>query len=551
MRPHRRALPIAAALFLAAGGTASAQVAPGFTLSGSTSSTTTHIYDTDGSSQHVWPSASLPGLAVYMRENGNLLRSEHPIGFPSGAGAGGRIEEIAWDGTVVWSYDYFIPGVQQQHHDIEPMPNGNVLLISWDHKSSAEAIANGRNPSTVFGSTFLPDKIVEVQPTGPTTGAVVWEWRAWDHLIQDFDPTKPNYGVVADHPELIDINWPPGTALGGDWMHSYCVSYNAELDQIVLSVNYFDEVWIIDHSTTTAEAAGHTGGLQGKGGDLLYRWGNPEAYDRGTNDDQILGGQHDTHWIKPGSPGAGNLIIFNNDAGNTGGIFGGYSSVVEVVTPVDGSGAYALTPGMAYGPAAPVWEYTAPNPTDLFTSVGGGGAERLPNGNTLISSPGQARILEVTAAKQTVWQKNGASTYKARRYERSLWTDGGSSISIGTGGSVDLDLVAGVERAGKLYLVLGSASGTAPGITASGFTLPLNPFDAYFNLTLVNPAGGPITPAFGPLDGQGKASVSVILPAGLNPGLAGLTLHHAYGVVDPVTGAILHASNAEPMSLLP
>ena len=102
MRPHRRALPIAAALFLAAGGTASAQVAPGFTLSGSTSSTTTHIYDTDGSSQHVWPSASLPGLAVYMRENGNLLRSEHPIGFPSGAGAGAGDEKDRADGDRYW-----------------------------------------------------------------------------------------------------------------------------------------------------------------------------------------------------------------------------------------------------------------------------------------------------------------------------------------------------------------------------------------------------------------------------------------------------------------
>ena len=64
------------------------------------------------------------------------------------------------------------------------------------------------------------------------------------------------------------------------------VAYHPELDQIVLSVLGFSEIWIIDHGTTTAEAAGHTGGRSGKGGDLLYRWGNPRAYRAGSAVDQ-------------------------------------------------------------------------------------------------------------------------------------------------------------------------------------------------------------------------------------------------------------------------
>ncbi|MGC8644373.1 MAG: hypothetical protein ACP5XB_31305, partial [Isosphaeraceae bacterium] len=59
-----------------------------------------------------------------------------------------------------------------------------------------------------------------------------------------------------------------------------------ELDQILLSVHSFSEIWIIDHGTTTAEAATHKGGRSGKGGDLLYRWGNPQAYRAGTAADQ-------------------------------------------------------------------------------------------------------------------------------------------------------------------------------------------------------------------------------------------------------------------------
>ena len=87
-------------------------------------------------------------------------------------------------------------------------------------------------------------------------------------------------------------------------MHTNAVAYNAELDQIMLSIHAFSEVWIIDHGTTTEEAASHSGGKRGKGGDLLYRWGNPRAYRTGTNVDQRLFAQHNAHWIPEGLPGA-------------------------------------------------------------------------------------------------------------------------------------------------------------------------------------------------------------------------------------------------------
>src|SRR5207253_10929770 len=141
---------------------------------------------------------------------------------------------------------------------------------------------------------------------------------------------------------------------------------------------------IIDHSTTTAQAAGHRGGRYGEGGDRLYRWGNPQAYRAGAARDQQLGRQHDAHWIPRGLPGEGHVLLFNNGRGRPG-PDGRYSSVDEIVLPVDRKGHYTLKPGAAYGPDKPVWSYSAPRKSDLFAPIMSS-AQRLSNGNTLVCS---------------------------------------------------------------------------------------------------------------------------------------------------------------------
>jgi hypothetical protein len=439
----------------------------GYTLIAPMNSNKAHLVDMEGRVVKTWQSDAQGTLSNYLLENGHLLRSGG-IGSKAklgGAGAGGRLQEFDWDGNVVWDFTYSTD-TALPHHDFHRMPNGNILMIVWDKKTAAEAIAAGRRPETVKNGHLMADAIIEVKPTGKTTGEIVWEWHVWDHLVQDFDKTKANYGNVARKSELIDVNFgsgmmnammarpadlkklrdlgyvggakggdkdkgksdggakggpkdapkdapkdgskggpPPGPGRGpggppSDWTHFNAIAYNAELDQIVISVHSFSEIWIIDHSTTTKEAAGHTGGRYGKGGDLLYRWGNPRAYRSGSNADQRLFNQHNAHWIPRGLPGEGNMIVFNNGGRRPD---GSYSSVDEIVLPVTKDGKYARKPGLPFGPDKPVWSYTAPKKTDFYAFFISG-ADRLPNGNTLVCSGPDATVFEVTPQKEVVWK---------------------------------------------------------------------------------------------------------------------------------------------------
>ena len=243
---------------------------------------------------------------------------------------------------------------------------------------------------------MLPDYVIEVQPTRPVGGTVVWEWHIWDHLIQDFDATKNNYGVVANHPELVDPNG-VGGRVQQFWNHVNGIDYNAALDQIMISVRGNSELMVIDHGITRTQAATHAGGRYGKGGDILYRWGYAQQYDRGTGNDRKLYQQHHTHWIEPGLPGAGNILIFNNGLGR------GYSSVDEIVPPASSSGAYTITGNAAFGPTAATWTYVG-SPTSSFFSGEISGAQRLPNGNTLITEGVKGNLFEVTSAGEIVWR---------------------------------------------------------------------------------------------------------------------------------------------------
>ena len=375
---------------------------PGYTLVAPMHHTNTYLINNDGHVVHMWASGYEPGRTAYLMPNGHLFRAGmvRQGGPSTGGGEGGRIEEFDWEGHLVWSINYFSPSYIH-HHDFKVLPNGNILLVVAEKKTYAEVLAAGFNPSLLDPSIaaagfMLPDCLVEIAPTRPEGGTVVWQWHLWDHMIQDFDPSKNNHGVVADHPERIDVNG-TGMKIPQFWNHVNGIDYNAESDQVMLSIRGNSELFVIDHATTTAQAASHAGGKQNKGGDILYRWGNPQQYNRGTSANQVLFQQHHTHWIETDRPGAGNILVFNNGIGR------GYSSINEIVPPVDATGAYTLASGAAFGPTSPKWTYTSVPPTNFY-SAEISGAERLPNGNTLICEGVKGNLFEVTPEGRTVWR---------------------------------------------------------------------------------------------------------------------------------------------------
>lgn len=537
----------------------------GYTLLSPLRSRTTFLVDMDGQVVHRWTTQHAPGNADHLLPNGHLLRLARLEDNPTfhGGGIGGRVQEFDWDGNVVWDFTVSTPD-RQHHHDFEPLPNGNVLLIIWELRTRDEAIARGRDPGEVGEEGLWPDGVLEIEPVRPDGGKVVWEWHVWDHIVQDRDPSKPAYGKIADHPELVDVNAgrrehdrraetdeqrkkreetaarmralgyaggdpddgadgadganarraepakekpaggaadsakdkppvagadsangkagdkgntgdarkvepanptkdkpvtaPPGDAGGGpgdgprgpepDWLHTNSVDYDPENDLVLLSTPRLSEIWIIDHSTTSAQAASHSGGRRGRGGDLLYRWGNPKSHGAGTDADRRLFAQHDARFVPKGLPGAGHVTIFNNGEGRPG---GDMSSVDEIALPFDPTTGFASVvtssaspardasgvtdpargasgapdpaqdagaasdagraagaapdparaSSIAFGPKAPVWSYSA---KDSFFSGFISGAHRLPNGNTLVCSGADGRIFEVTRDAEIVWE---------------------------------------------------------------------------------------------------------------------------------------------------
>lgn len=314
------------------------------------------------------------------------------------AGNTGRIEHYDWDGSLIWGYTYSDTDFSF-HHDYFPLPNGNILMIVAERMTNAQAVQAGRDPSNLIQGDLYNERIIEIQPVGTNSATIVWEWSLWDHLIQDFDPSKDNFGIVEDHPEKLDINFIGFSNNNADWTHLNSIDYNEDLDQIVISARFTSELYIIDHSTTIAEAASSSGGNVGKGGDFLYRWGNSQAYKRGTGIDQKLFGQHSVHWIPDGLPDSGKLMIFNN------GFMRGYTTVEFLEPPlnvVDNS--YDIVSNMPFGPVNGIIRYEDPtNQTDFFAPFLSS-AYQLPNGNIIVNNGPVGQLFEANLANEKVWE---------------------------------------------------------------------------------------------------------------------------------------------------
>ena len=348
---------------------------------------TAYLIDHLGREVYAWVLDDMVLTPVKLLENGNLMGIVKEQNF---------LVEVNPTGRIVWEFGRPI----YLHHDFVLLPGGNVLVLSRETMTTEEAVAIGADPDYLTPQGMEYDRLLEVRPTGPNSGEIVWEWSPLDHIIQDRDPDKANYGAIAEHPGRIDINYNLRQLYmrgeySEDWLHTNAIDYHPVLDHIILSARNYGELWIIDHDTTTTEAAGEKG-------DLLYRWGNPRTHAAGSLEDQHLFWAHHTQWIKPGLPGEGNILIFNNGI-EFEGFERHYSSMDEIAPPAFNGGVYQRESDGTFGPAQPMWTYTARNPTDFYAHIVSG-VQRLPNGNTLITDGIKGTLFQVTTDGKTAWK---------------------------------------------------------------------------------------------------------------------------------------------------
>ena len=336
-----------------------------------------YLTDKTGEKLKIWNFDSKLGNDLELMLDGSLIglfKSDNV--FFSFGGYGGIIKKFNPSGILEWQYEVNNEN-ELAHHDFEILPNGNILLLVWERFTEEEAINFGFSG---IGEIFL-EKIIEINPNNDS---IVWEWRSVDHLIQDFDSIKPNYGNISEYPAKINLNY--NQIENGDLMHANGICYDRKRNLIFLSVNFYSEVWAIPHQYDT-EAT------KTEKGDLAFRFGNPNAFD--SSDERIFFNNHHPNIVSLHPETLDNFLIYMNGSKNN------QSVVYEFTFPSQ----FESDPENWKKPEL-FWKFSD---VDLF-SAKISGCIRLPNGNTLICE-GDYGYWEVTTDKEVVWKYKGGSTF--------------------------------------------------------------------------------------------------------------------------------------------
>ena len=363
----------------------------GYTLYSSNQYTSTFLINNCGQVINEWESDHTPGLASYLSHDGSLVRAgvyRDGNSFIK-AGTGGILQRIDWNGIVEWEI-LINNDTLGLHHDFHLMDNGNILAIGWERVDKDAAISAGREPELFDENELWSEVVLEIKPIGSDSFDIVWQWNLWDHLIQDFDIEKDNYGIVSERAELINVNY--FSSLDKDWIHLNSIYFDEELDQIILSAREFNEIWIIDHSTTTVEASSHEGGNFESGGDIVFRWGNDSSFNF-LETDSKLNKQHNAEFQSDGS-----ILVYNNNSDIP------LDSEIIRITPLFENGKYVfdnyyrLTKDPEYLLKEVASEFSSP----ILSSV-----ETLPNGNILVNKGDNSEFREYNTDGDLVWFYKG------------------------------------------------------------------------------------------------------------------------------------------------
>ncbi len=336
-----------------------------------------YIVDKTGAKIKQWSFNLNLGNDLELLPDGGVMGLFKPETLPpfNFGGYGGVLRRYDSNYNLTWEYALHDEN-ELLHHDFSILPNGNVMVLVWERIAAAEAVANGVERT----SDLFTEKIIEIDPTNNT---IVWQWRSWEHGVQDVNPDALNYGELHENFNRINLNY--DQRANGDIMHANALAYDAERDLIYMSVNFYSEVWVIDHSISTQQA-------RTSAGDLKYRFGNPTAYN-GTGT-RLFYNNHHPNFINPAYGAVGDMMIYNN----------GTPQEKSVVYELDLPDTFVENGTLV--PPTVVWSFEDP---ELYFNLISG-AVRLPNGNTLICE-GDWGYWEVTPAKEVVWQYKGRSWF--------------------------------------------------------------------------------------------------------------------------------------------
>ena len=380
----------------------------GYTLFSPTAGRASYLIDPQGRVVHKWdlPEGMSIFKQVYLLANGNLLRGIKPSEqVMDKQGPGGTLQEVDWNGEVVW--EYRSPDAHtRMREDYVRLPNGNTIFMAFHRVSREEALALGATPERIGEGveTLWPNKAVEIDPSG----RIVWEWRFWDHYSSD------SSGNTRD-PGRVDINLieAPVAEINRDMSHSSTLDYDPVTDRILISARITSEVYVIDHGTADYDDPPRgIAAARGPAGAILQRFGNPGNYaaglpQRGSDPgDRVFFAQHGPGWIEAGLPGEGHLLIHNNGVGRTGAEPGSsVGGVIQIARRflLSNTDDYATIDEIDPASGEVVWRFRAEHPQAISGFVMGG-AQRLANGNTHVTSGQHGHLFEVTPSGEVVWE---------------------------------------------------------------------------------------------------------------------------------------------------
>ena len=336
----------------------------------------------NGNTVHQWPDAAAHSTFIDPALTGGA-RGHVFVTLSTVAGRGtdlvpgrvaGRIAEtigeLDWDSKVVWKFGEKAPdGLAQQHHDWARLANGNTAVLA----NRIHAVAGFKQPQ------LFDDVIYEVN----AAGEVVWTWVASEHL-EEFGFTPEQLRLVRNSAEADYLHVNNLKVVGPNrWYAASDKRFHP--DNLLFDARNANFIAIIDRKTSKVV---WTLGPNYAPVAENQRRKVPRAVDQ-------IAGQHDAHIIPEGLPGAGNLLVFDNQ---------GQAGYPPAVLPITGGSRI-----LEIDPIKKeiVWQYSGEDsggPAYSFRSTNISAARRLPNGNTFIDEGQSGRLFQITRSGEIVWE---------------------------------------------------------------------------------------------------------------------------------------------------